>query len=96
MCVLTLFRFCILSGTLSRGYSVSNSDRSLSSTSVRDYDGLKQQCDKAMHELQMLRRYVVIVACSPNQSENLVFGQSELVYFFVILLKKQLGSQFKF
>ncbi|XP_069696680.1 disks large homolog 5 isoform X2 [Periplaneta americana] len=43
-------------GTLSRGYSVSNSDRNLSTTSVRDYDGLKQQCDKAMHELQMLRR----------------------------------------
>ncbi|PSN54915.1 hypothetical protein C0J52_01656 [Blattella germanica] len=43
-------------GTLSRGYTVSNSDRSLSSTSVRDYDGLKQQCDKAMHELQLLRR----------------------------------------
>lgn len=50
--------FVLLSGTLSRGYAVSNSDRSLSSTSVRDYDGLKQQCDKAMHELQMLRRYV--------------------------------------
>jgi len=48
----------VFSGTLSRGYTVSSSDRSLSSTSGRDYDGLKQQCDKAMHELQMLRRYV--------------------------------------
>ncbi|XP_068081799.1 disks large homolog 5 [Anabrus simplex] len=43
---------------LSRNYNGSNSDRSLPSaaTSPRDYDGLKQQCDKAMHELQMLRR----------------------------------------
>ncbi|XP_046989879.1 disks large homolog 5 [Schistocerca americana] len=45
-------------GTLSRSYTVSNNDRSNSSgvASVRDYDGLKQQCDKAMHELQLLRR----------------------------------------
>ncbi|XP_071442600.1 disks large homolog 5 isoform X2 [Hetaerina americana] len=43
-------------GTLSRSFTVSNSDRSLSSTSQRDFDGLKQQCEKAMHELQLLRK----------------------------------------
>ncbi|XP_063244378.1 disks large homolog 5 isoform X2 [Bacillus rossius redtenbacheri] len=43
-------------GTLSHGCAVSSSDRSLSSGSARDYDGLKQQCDKAMHEVQLLRR----------------------------------------
>jgi hypothetical protein len=56
--IIFIYLDLMFSGTLSRGYTVSNSDRSLSSTSVRDYDGLKQQCDKAMHELQMLRRYV--------------------------------------
>ncbi|KAG8230429.1 hypothetical protein J437_LFUL015450 [Ladona fulva] len=43
-------------GTLSRSFTVSNSDRSLSSTSQRDFDGLKHQCEKAMHELQLLRK----------------------------------------
>nr|CAD7452581.1 unnamed protein product [Timema tahoe] len=43
-------------GALSRSCTASNSDRSLTSASARDYDGLKQQCDKAMHELQLLRR----------------------------------------
>lgn len=45
--------------TLPRNYSGTNNERERtrdSSSSSRDYDGLKQQCDKAMHELQLLRR----------------------------------------
>lgn len=42
--------------TLTRTYSVSNADRVRDSIPSRDYDGLKSQCDKAMHELQLLRR----------------------------------------
>ncbi|XP_065342347.1 disks large homolog 5 isoform X2 [Cloeon dipterum] len=33
-----------------------SSTSSLSSVSSRDYDGLKQQCEKALHELQTLKR----------------------------------------
>ncbi|XP_014262219.1 disks large homolog 5 isoform X2 [Cimex lectularius] len=44
--------------TLTRSYSVSTSDRERVRDNIptRDYDGLKSQCDKAMHELQVLRR----------------------------------------
>uniref|UniRef100_A0A0A9XJ47 PDZ domain-containing protein n=1 Tax=Lygus hesperus TaxID=30085 RepID=A0A0A9XJ47_LYGHE len=41
--------------TLSRSYSVSTADRVREPPS-RDYDGLKSQCEKAQHELQVLRR----------------------------------------
>ncbi|XP_073985790.1 MAGUK family member discs large 5 isoform X1 [Rhodnius prolixus] len=48
------------SDTLTRSYST-NSERSSTSGGreslpSRDYDGLKSQCEKAMHELQVLRR----------------------------------------
>ncbi|XP_059475211.1 disks large homolog 5 [Neocloeon triangulifer] len=43
-------------GSLTRNYNSSTSDRSLSSSTAKDYDGLKQQCEKAMHELQSLKR----------------------------------------
>lgn len=47
---------------LTRSYSDRSNDRNRDANSnrERDYDGLKQQCDKAMHELMMLRRYVII------------------------------------
>ncbi|CAI6367682.1 unnamed protein product [Macrosiphum euphorbiae] len=43
---------------LTRSYSDRSNDRNRDANSnrERDYDGLKQQCDKAMHELMMLRR----------------------------------------
>lgn len=44
------------SDTLTRSYSVSTADRVRDNIPTRDYDGLKTQCDKAMHELQVLRR----------------------------------------
>jgi len=45
---------------LTRSYSDRSNDRNRDANSnrERDYDGLKQQCDKAMHELMMLRRYI--------------------------------------
>ncbi|XP_075211047.1 disks large homolog 5-like isoform X1 [Lycorma delicatula] len=43
------------SETLTRSFSVSNNDRNRDNA-TRDYEGLKQQCDMAMHELQLLRR----------------------------------------
>jgi hypothetical protein len=47
---------------LTRSYSDRSNDRNRDANSnrERDYDGLKQQCDKAMHELMMLRRYIFI------------------------------------
>lgn len=44
---------------LTRSYSDRSNDRNRDTNSnrERDYDGLKQQCDKAMHELVILRRY---------------------------------------
>lgn len=47
---------------LTRSYSDRSNDRNRDANSnrERDYDGLKQQCDKAMHELMMLRRYVIV------------------------------------
>ncbi|XP_050531919.1 disks large homolog 5 [Daktulosphaira vitifoliae] len=43
---------------LTRSYSDRSNDRNRDTNSnrERDYDGLKQQCDKAMHELVILRR----------------------------------------
>lgn len=48
---------------LTRSYSDRSNDRNRDANSnrERDYDGLKQQCDKAMHELMMLRRYIIIL-----------------------------------
>lgn len=43
-------------GTLTRNYGSNASDRSLGTATAKDYDGLKQQCEKAMHELQSLKR----------------------------------------
>lgn len=44
---------------LTRSYSDRSNDRNradANSNRERDFDGLKQQCDKAIHELMMLRR----------------------------------------
>lgn len=47
---------------LTRSYSDRSNDRNrdVNSNRERDYDSLKQQYDKAMHDLMMLRRYVFI------------------------------------
>ncbi|KAK2725696.1 hypothetical protein QYM36_000258, partial [Artemia franciscana] len=49
-----------MSGTLPRsglgGSTSGMGDRTQSSSSVRDYDALRQQCDMAMQELQLLKR----------------------------------------
>lgn len=51
MSLRAMFQVCFsILEPLTRSYSERNSDRN------RDYDGLKQQCDKAIHELQQLRR----------------------------------------
>lgn len=47
---------------LTRSYSDRSNDRNrdVNSSRERDSDGIKQQCDKAMmHELMMLRRYII-------------------------------------
>lgn len=48
---------------LTRSYSDRSNDRNrdVNCNRERDYDGLKQQCDKAMHDLMMLRRYIMLI-----------------------------------
>jgi len=59
--ILILF-FCSMIDMLTRSYSDRSNDRKRNTNCnrERDYDGLNQQCDKAMHELMILRRYIII------------------------------------
>lgn len=63
LCDYLLLLFYFLVDMLTRSYSDRSNDRNRDSNSnrERDYDGLKQQCDKAMHELMMLKRYKTIL-----------------------------------
>jgi len=62
MSTIILF-FCSMIDMLTRSYSDRRNDRNQDANSnrERDYDRLKKQCDTAMHELMMLRRYIIIL-----------------------------------
>lgn len=61
--IIFIFMFYFSIDMLTRSYSDRSNDRNrdVSSNRERDYDSLKQQYDKAMHELMMLRRYTIFI-----------------------------------